>query len=146
LSRFVNSHPRIRNETASVAASRKEEERMKIEGECLCGKVRYSAETEPVFVGVCHCKNCQKGTGTAFASVVGLPKPSLDVQGDPQDVQRSRRQRQNIVPALLSECGSSVMDETEAIPNVVFIMTGTLDDASWVKPTMEIFLDSAQPW
>jgi hypothetical protein len=31
-------------------------------------------------------------------------------------------------------------------PNVVFIMTGTLDDASWVKPTMEIFLDSAQSW
>ena len=36
---------------------------MKIEGGCLCGKVRYSADAEPTFVGVCHCKNCQKGTG-----------------------------------------------------------------------------------
>jgi hypothetical protein len=33
---------------------------MKIEGGCLCGKVRYSADVEPTFVGVCHCKNCQK--------------------------------------------------------------------------------------
>ena len=46
---------------------------MKIEGGCLCGKVRYSADAEPAFVGVCHCKNCQKGTGTAFSVVVGIP-------------------------------------------------------------------------
>ena len=43
---------------------------MKIEGGCLCGKVRYSADAEPTFVGICHCKNCQKGTGTAFSVVV----------------------------------------------------------------------------
>src|SRR5262245_10025872 len=58
-----------------------EEDRMKIEGGCLCGKVRYSADAEPAFVGVCHCKNCQKGTGTAFSVVVGVPKPALSVQG-----------------------------------------------------------------
>jgi len=46
---------------------------MKIEGGCLCGKVRYSADTEPAFVGVCHCTNCQKATGTAFNVVVALP-------------------------------------------------------------------------
>jgi hypothetical protein len=32
------------------------------------------------------------------------------------------------------------------MPNVVMILTGTLDDASWVKPQMEIYCDSAQPW
>jgi hypothetical protein len=54
---------------------------MEIEGGCLCGKVRYSAEAEPAFVAVCHCKNCQRGTGTAFASVLALPKPALRVTG-----------------------------------------------------------------
>ena len=49
---------------------------MKIEGGCLCGKVRYSADAEPTFVGICHCKNCQKGTGTAFSVVVALPTPA----------------------------------------------------------------------
>ena len=54
---------------------------MKIEGGCLCGKVRYSADAEPIFVGVCHCTNCQKGTGTAFNVVVALSKPAVRVQG-----------------------------------------------------------------
>ena len=37
---------------------------MKIEGGCVCGKVRYSADAEPIFVGVCHCSNCQKASGS----------------------------------------------------------------------------------
>jgi hypothetical protein len=119
---------------------------MKIEGGCLCGKVRYSAETEPVFVGVCHCKNCQKGTGTAFASVVGLPQPALNVRGDLKTFNDRGDSGKTLFRRFCPKCGSSVMDEAEAIPDVAFIMTGTLDDASWVKPTMEIFLDSAQPW
>ena len=43
-------------------------------GGCLCGQVRYSANTEPAFVGVCHCRNCQKQTGTAFSVLVGILK------------------------------------------------------------------------
>src|SRR6516225_12404475 len=58
-----------------------EEERMKIEGGCLCGKVRYSADAEPAFVGVCHCGNCQKASGTAFRVVLAVPKPALSVEG-----------------------------------------------------------------
>ena len=52
-----------------------------IAGGCLCGKVRYSATGEPAFVGVCHCTDCQKFTGSAFAMVVGVPKPALTIEG-----------------------------------------------------------------
>ncbi len=52
-----------------------------ISGGCLCGKVRYRAEAEPVFVGLCHCRDCQKFTGSAFALVVAVPKPALTVSG-----------------------------------------------------------------
>jgi hypothetical protein len=119
---------------------------MKIEGGCLCGKVRYSGDAEPAFVGVCHCKNCQRETGTAFAVVVGVPKPALNVQGtlktfdDPADSGRILHRR------FCPECGSSLFDETDAMPYVTMVLAGTLDDASWVKPGMEIFCDSAQPW
>ena len=50
-------------------------------GGCLCGQVRYSANADPAFVGVCHCKHCQKQTGTAFSVIVGIPKSALSVQG-----------------------------------------------------------------
>jgi hypothetical protein len=119
---------------------------MKIEGGCLCGKVRYSAEAEPVFVGVCHCKNCQKGIGAAFAPVVALPKPALNVEGALKTYTDRGDSGKALYRRFCPECGSSMMDEAEAMPDLVMILTGTLDDASWVKPAMEIFTDSAQPW
>lgn len=101
---------------------------MKIEGGCLCGKVRYSADAEPAFVGVCHCKNCQKGTGTAFAVVVALPKPALSVQGNPKTFDDHGDSGQILHRRFCSDCGSSLFDEAQAMPGVVMILAGTLDD------------------
>jgi hypothetical protein len=120
---------------------------MKIEGGCLCGKVRYSADAEPAFVGVCHCKNCQKGTGTAFSVVVALPKPTLSVQGGTLKTFTGRGDSGKATyRRFCSECGSVLIDEAEIMPGVTMILAGTLDDASWVQPTTEIYCDSAQPW
>jgi hypothetical protein len=44
------------------------------------------------------------------------------------------------------ECGSSIADEADALPDMVMLSAGTLDDPGWVKPAMQIFCDSAQPW
>ena len=55
----------------------------KVQGDCLCGGVRYTTETEPVMTAVCHCKYCQRQTGSAFSIMVAVPKGSLELQGRP---------------------------------------------------------------
>ena len=119
---------------------------MKIEGGCLCGKVRYSADAEPVFVGLCHCKDCQKETGTAFNVVVGIPQPALSVQGTLKTFNARGGSGKEVRRRFCPECGSTITSEPEAFPGVTIIRTGTLDDTNWVKPEMEIYCDSAQPW
>jgi hypothetical protein len=119
---------------------------MKLEGGCLCGKVRYSADAEPAFVGVCHCKNCQKGTGTAFSLVVGLPKPALSVQGATKTFTGRGDSGKETYRRFCPECGTGLIDEAELLPEITMVLAGTLDDASWVKPAVEIYTDSAQPW
>ena len=119
---------------------------MRIEGGCLCGKVRYSADAEPAFVGVCHCKNCQKGTGTAFAAVVALPKSALNVAGNLKTFTGRGDSGKETYRRFCADCGSPLIDEAEIMPGVAMILAGTLDDPSWVKPTVEIYCDSAQPW
>jgi hypothetical protein len=78
--------------------------------------------------------------------VVALPKPALDVQGELKTFNDRGDSGKSLYRRFCPECGSSIMDEAEAMPGVVMILTGTLDDTSWVKPQMEIFCDSAQPW
>jgi hypothetical protein len=119
---------------------------MNISGGCLCGQVRYSAEAEPVFVGVCHCRNCQKQTGSAFNIVVAIPKAALSVTGSPKTYNDRGDSGKALPRSFCPQCGSTLFDEAEAMPGVVMIAAGTLDDAAAVRPTMEIFCDSAQPW
>jgi hypothetical protein len=117
-----------------------------IAGGCLCGKVRYSASGDPAFVGVCHCTDCQRFTGSAFATVVGVPKAALAVQGELATYSKTGDTGKSTYRRFCPQCGSSVLDEADALPDIVMVGVGTLDDASWVKPGMQIYSDSAQPW
>ena len=118
----------------------------KIVGGCLCGKVRYSADVEPVFTGLCHCHNCQKESGSAFAIVVGIPKSAVSLLGELKTYADKGDSGKPMYRRFCPECGSTIMDEAEALPGILMIQVGTLDDASWVRPTTQIYCDSAQPW
>lgn len=115
-------------------------------GGCLCGKVRYRAKGDPAFVGVCHCTDCQKFTGSAFAVVVGVTKPAVTIEGKTTTFTKVGDTGKSIRRMFCPECGSSIADEADALPDIVMLSSGTLDDASWVKPAMQIYCDSAQPW
>jgi hypothetical protein len=54
---------------------------MEIKGSCLCGAVRYIAEADPTSATVCHCRDCQKFTGSAFAALVRVTKEALTIEG-----------------------------------------------------------------
>jgi len=117
-----------------------------IAGGCLCGKVRYSAHAEPIFVGLCHCHDCQKFTGSAFSTVIAVPKPAVAVTGTLKGFTKPGNSGKPTHRWFCPECGSSVMDEAEAMPGAVMIFAGTLDDPSWVKPGAQIYCARAQPW
>ena len=53
-----------------------------VTGGCLCGRVRYTATGEPAFSGICHCRNCQRYTGSAFETVIAFPTAAISVHGE----------------------------------------------------------------
>jgi hypothetical protein len=117
-----------------------------IEGGCLCGSVRYSAEAEPAFVGVCHCGDCQRFTGSAFATVIAVPSSELKLTGTLKTFTKRGDSGKAIHRRFCPECGSGVLDEADALPGIAMVNAGSLDDRSWVRPQSEIYCDSAQPW
>ena len=54
---------------------------MEINGGCLCGAVRYTADGDPTNATVCHCKDCQKFTGSVFATLVRVDKEGMNIEG-----------------------------------------------------------------
>src|SRR5215472_13121089 len=82
-----------------------------IVGGCLCGHVRYSGTAEPMFTGVCHCKDCQKETGTAFNIVVAVPQAALSFQGAPKAYTQKGDSGQDVVRRFCPNCGSTITSE-----------------------------------
>ena len=119
---------------------------MNMSGGCLCGQVRYTAEGDAVFTAVCHCKNCQKQAGTAFTVVVAVPRPALSVQGTMKTFHDTGESGKPVERHFCPDCGSPVISDVKAMPDILFIKAGTLDDTSWLSPSMELYCASAQPW
>ena len=118
----------------------------KLEGGCLCGSVRYSASGEPAMTAVCHCTHCQKQTGTSFSVIVGVPDDSLAVSGTLKVVEDTGESGQPVHRKFCPECGSPILSTVDVVPGISFIKAGTLDDPSWLEPSVEIWCRSAQPW
>jgi hypothetical protein len=119
---------------------------MKIEGGCLCGRVRYHADTTPLRTVVCHCKNCQKQAGTAFSLVVVVSSDALKLEGETVDYIDIGDSGAEVRRRFCGACGSPLLSEIPSRPGMAFIKSGTLDDTSWLVPQAHIWRRSAQPW
>ncbi|OYV34621.1 MAG: hypothetical protein B7Z80_20700 [Rhodospirillales bacterium 20-64-7] len=117
-----------------------------ITGSCRCGKVRFESTAEPIFTGVCHCRNCQKASGSAFNAVVAVPEASLVLSGTLKHFDGMGDSGQATHRGFCPECGTSITMTADVMPGVVMVPVGTLDDTSWVKPTMQLYCEAAQPW
>src|SRR5262245_15038526 len=117
-------------------------------GRCPCGGVTYTVDAEPVVQAVCHCTDCQRQTGNPFSVIVAVPRDALHVEGDTLasfatvGEDHGGETERN----FCSNCGSPIYSVAAVMPEVIFLKAGSLDDASWVRPTVEAWTRSAQPW
>jgi hypothetical protein len=121
----------------------------KLDGSCLCGKVTYSSDAEPVAQAVCHCTDCQRQTGTAFSVIVGVPSDAMQIEGADNlgsFTTVGTDTKQEVRRSFCRECGSPIMSEADALPGITFIKAGTLHDTSWLEPQLQVWTGSAQPW
>ncbi len=119
-----------------------------ITGRCLCGAVTYSVDGKPVWQGACYCSNCQRQTATAFSVIVGVLSEVLTVEGSTLASYKtvSEGYESTTERRFCSACGSPIFSTIKAMPGVAFLKAGTIDDKSWIEPTVEIWTDSAPSW
>ena len=52
-----------------------------ISGSCICGEIKYTIKSKPLFTHACHCKDCKKITGSSFVLNTSIFESSLDIKG-----------------------------------------------------------------
>jgi hypothetical protein len=119
-----------------------------IEGRCTCGAVQYRLASEPLFVHCCHCRWCQRETGSAFALNAMIETDRIELlAGTPErstiPTQSGRGQIMLRCPSCRIVSWSHYAGAGEA---VAFVRVGTLLDPDRCPPDIHIFTDSRQPW
>jgi hypothetical protein len=118
-----------------------------LEGGCDCGAVRYRIETSPLFVHCCHCRDCQRQTGSAFVlnALIETDRVTL-LCGDPTPcTMRTDSGRPHHV-FRCPTCGTAVWSRYGGNDKLRFVRVGTLDNPDALAPNVHIYTRSKQPW
>jgi hypothetical protein len=116
-------------------------------GGCACGATRYECSAAPLYMGNCHCRDCQRATGSAYFPAVGVTASTFRLtSGAPKFYEKSADSGSQMRRAFCSQCGSPLYLTNSTRPDWIVLYAGSLDDPSWVKPGRDIYTDSAQPW
>lgn len=118
----------------------------RITGGCFCGAVRYECSGEPLLAVNCHCRDCQRTTGCGYAPIVVVPKNATRITGSPSYFDFVADSGQINSRAFCATCGTALFSRLEAMPDVLGIKVGTMDEPAQYRPAMDVYTASAQPW
>ena len=118
------------------------------EGGCTCRAVRYRMTSRPLFVNCCHCRWCQRETGSAFAinAMIEADRVVL-LSGSPEVVNTPSNSGKGQKIARCPVCRIAVWSNYGGGGDKVrFVRVGTLDEPDRLPPDIHIFTTSKQPW
>ena len=118
------------------------------EGGCVCGAVRYRVSGTPAVTSACHCRYCQRRTGSAFATLAYFDEANVRiVKGEVTEYEhRSDESGRWLRTQFCPRCGTTVTIAVEARPGMRGIALGTLDDPDSLRIERHIWVRSKRPW
>jgi hypothetical protein len=105
-------------------------------GGCCCGAVRYSFDrSKALSAHHCFCRDCQRATGSGFATVVLVPESALELEkGELEYYATTGKNGAQVKRGFCRNCGSQIYSYLTANPDLISVKAGLLDRSDWVKP------------
>ncbi|MFT4562675.1 MAG: hypothetical protein ACI9BW_002422 [Gammaproteobacteria bacterium] len=116
-------------------------------GGCACGAIRYECSADPVMSVNCHCRDCQRATGSAYSTDMVIPIAAWKLlAGEPKFYDVKADSGNTVSRGFCNRCGSPLCVKESAAPDIIVITASSLDDPSPYQPTGDLWTSSAQPW
>jgi hypothetical protein len=115
-------------------------------GGCGCGAVRYRLNAAPLLAFACHCHDCQTRSGAAFSLTLVIRAADFQHDGPVEPLRGATRSGREIEHGCCARCRVPMFAHALIAPDFMSLRAGTLDDAAWVVPIVQTFVDSAIPW
>ena len=118
-----------------------------LEGGCAYGRLRYRLASKPMFVHCCHCRDCQRQTGSAFVLNALIETDRVQrLSGEPEAVPVPTESGRPHVIHRCAACHVAVWSHYGGVLPLSFVRVGTLDEPSALPPDVHIYTRSKLPW
>lgn len=118
-----------------------------VEGGCQCGAVRYRLDAAPLGIYACHCKDCQRFSGTTHTlSMVVRTEDIALISGALAGFDKAADSGRTVRMLGCAQCGTKVWNQPLSSPAFLIVKPGTLDDMGWAQPVGNIWTASRAPW
>ena len=120
---------------------------MKVDGSCHCGFIKFEAEVDPAKVRICHCTDCQTLSGSAFRTVLPVPKEHFRMlSGQPKIYVKTAESGSRRAQTFCPECGTPIYASAVSDPPSYNIRVGTLRQRAELPPRAQVWCRSALGW
>lgn len=120
---------------------------MKVDGQCHCGRVRYTATVDPNNASVCHCTDCQAISGSAFRTTLRVPDSDLEMSGKTKTYKKIAASGNERALVFCPECGTQMCGMPVGDgPKLISLRLGTCNQRANLPPKRQIWCRSAMPW
>ena len=116
-----------------------------LSGKCLCNKVTYSCNTEPIAIFNCHCNDCRKATGSVFGTNLFFSENNVEVNGKLSSFKHISDSGSTMTKFFCPYCGSLMFRKNSSKEKIISTRAGTVDQIKKIKPTINIFMDGKVP-
>ncbi len=117
-----------------------------ITGQCLCGSVTYRTEAEPLRMAQCHCKGCQRASGTGHMSLAFFKEADVTISGDVSSHTTVADSGNENIRAFCPTCGARMFGRNSSRAGILAITAGTADDNSWFTPQAIVYNQDKPIW
>ena len=98
-------------------------------------------------MGNCHCRDCQRATGSAYFAAVAVKASDFTLpSGEPTWHETTADRGHPMRRGFCAACGSPLFLQNGARKGAMVLFASSLDDPSWYQPSRDIYVASAQPW
>ena len=116
-----------------------------ITGRCECGSVRYQVDGEINDFSHCHCSQCRRLHGAAFASFGAVERSGFSYLSGQADL-ATYASSESSARVFCRTCGSNILVDLESEPESLYLAMGTVDGDPKCPPGYHIFVGSKAPW
>jgi hypothetical protein len=121
------------------------QEKKVIEGGCLCGGIRYRYDGKIDEISICHCSQCRKAQGSAFAAVSPVATDRFQIIAGAK-LLREYRSSPDKVRAFCANCGSPIYSAKDDTPGIRRLRLGTVDTPFTCANAFHIYTGSKASW